>query len=1105
MASAVLRPFADDDLFDAELGAESDGDENIDCTERDGRTRDWADNNSDGEAANSSSDEEAREKRRRVQKKREAKKKSPKPRKAKKAERFSMYSETQRMVRESKVSLPYHVPKAPSISKFLERVPLTDFKEAQGTRIIQKTVELSDPHDHDSSEILVDRDKKDNNNCEISCSTPLHGDTASPNVFNGVKVLKAVTPKLSAATDPFFIDMESPTKQKPVVKSGIQNLRERFIKHTSKPPEKSVKTVEVVESKGSETPSETKPTPKGTMCTPIISDDMLKAATPGTRLQLLKEELQAKMRVRRAENRKVQESQRKLDNEDISEEEEEEEEEDTTDEEDDSDFELRKWNEDNDKKQKGGNTDLDEGNQEENVFLDVEAEESDAGNNYDDGWDIDSGSDGDISDDGEGDDRNSVSGDSLTYKRKAKRKLKELKLSKIDNEEKTMDLFGDSRSHSDAKIDSNDTFPRNDKEEFANEEPASRLCLRLDSVEDDDESHFSFPNSPSSSRNKTKSSFGVQKAMTDISEVSQESSVGCAAGSEFGESVNSLDASSDSSRIQAAQEKDSASKKTPELYSSFSKLRNLIGMPASQDNPSLRKPGKLSQLTLPVEDSQDLFDDTEDSNFKQRENKASAMSPNDFHFSLDEDTQFTQILNTQGFINSNKKSKSKASKDFDNKIDSSPQLDMKELLGLCSGRFSDGEDSTTTKNTRQSNKVQECPRGALFSTQSKEDNFDELLGLCSGKFTDDEVDNLASEEKLEGDTDIREKGERSKGVKEDGVDGDDDDDEREVEEEEEEDQDYFGEKTDKEDESDPEEMILNRKYGKKYGSKKSIFEKRNFLEEEAELSGSDIGSDEDEDIATDDDELEEDSGDEELPSEEELQKQINKVHMKSMHDQDNADLRAVKEMFLPDGDLFTDGQGRTRHFRWKGIDENSQLSLFGSKEMWGNEDEINTELISEEEIQRRKERYERETFIREEMDKHKSHILDIDDSSQDILSKIKDTTSQLPDAPISKPQSIIVDPKSNVTPVIKKKTSSKGSFLKHSKNTLSRLSSLTSNTVNASASARGFVFQTVSPSGKNIPNAKKIQRANSMIDQPASKKPRLDRSMSDSNSVFSML
>lgn len=88
---------------------------------------------------------------------------------------------------------------------------------------------------------------------------------------------------------------------------------------------------------------------------------------------------------------------------------------------------------------------------------------------------------------------------------------------------------------------------------------------------------------------------------------------------------------------------------------------------------------------------------------------------------------------------------------------------------------------------------------------------------------------------------------------------------------------------------------------------------------------------------------------------------------KSIHDQDNADLRAVKEMFLPDGDLYTDGQGRTRHFRWRGIDENSQLSLFGNKEMWGEEDGIATELSTEEEIQRRKERYEREAFLREEM------------------------------------------------------------------------------------------------------------------------------------------
>lgn len=58
-----------------------------------------------------------------------------------------------------------------------------------------------------------------------------------------------------------------------------------------------------------------------------------------------------------------------------------------------------------------------------------------------------------------------------------------------------------------------------------------------------------------------------------------------------------------------------------------------------------------------------------------------------------------------------------------------------------------------------------------------------------------------------------------------------------------------------------------------------MFDRANFLEEEAELSGSDVGSDDDDDGGEGSDEYEEEENDEVLPSNKELQKQINKVHM----------------------------------------------------------------------------------------------------------------------------------------------------------------------------------------------------------------------------------
>ncbi|KAF7257088.1 hypothetical protein EG68_05028 [Paragonimus skrjabini miyazakii] len=114
---------------------------------------------------------------------------------------------------------------------------------------------------------------------------------------------------------------------------------------------------------------------------------------------------------------------------------------------------------------------------------------------------------------------------------------------------------------------------------------------------------------------------------------------------------------------------------------------------------------------------------------------------------------------------------------------------------------------------------------------------------------------------------------------------------------------------------------------------KKTFRMQNFLDEEAELSG-----DENERAyyMDNDDEQEDDSDadlddlglidDENVPSGGRLRRQIERVHQRLQADQDQRELRFLKELYFEDGDLYAEnGRTRQRRFRWRGLESEDPL------------------------------------------------------------------------------------------------------------------------------------------------------------------------------------
>ncbi|KAJ6655582.1 hypothetical protein lerEdw1_004934 [Lerista edwardsae] len=508
--------------------------------------------------------------------------------------------------------------------------------------------------------------------------------------------------------------------------------------------------------------------------------------------------------------------------------------------------------------------------------------------------------------------------------------------------------------------------------------------------------------------------------------------------------------------------------------------------------------GKASEPSLPIEDSQDLYNAT-----PEEKSPVPATGRLHFQFSLEDDTQ-SQLLDADGFLNvgphRNKYQSSKSHLPLASMDENAMDANMGELLGLCSGQFASQDKH---------------PPG---TDPGKKRIVEELLGLCSGKFASQDSPTRASSanSKLEQESslddamaeaaalcsgsfpsDSEEDEQKSKG-KEEEEDDEDEDSNDEMEEEEEEEEDEV--------EVDDEEEVLRQRE-----RPKKKLKLQDFMEDEAELSGSEVGS-EDEYDGEELDVYEEDVIEEALPTDDELQDQVNKIHRKVMLDDDKRQLRLYQERYLADGDLHSDGPGRVRRFRWKNIDDASQTDLFHQD---ADNDEENEEHLDEAEARWRKERFEREQWLREQSDKGKEEEEEeIDENSQFMKLAKKVTVKSLQKkatvaVAIQETKTVSRNPFEAFWPANNPQLKN-GSLLNRPKAVLQKLAAMSDLNPNAPRNSRNFVFQTLSPvkseeaREKSKPQAKK--RALASTAAPSPKRLRLNGDEAqETRSIFQFL
>ncbi|XP_050404155.2 claspin [Patella vulgata] len=519
-------------------------------------------------------------------------------------------------------------------------------------------------------------------------------------------------------------------------------------------------------------------------------------------------------------------------------------------------------------------------------------------------------------------------------------------------------------------------------------------------------------------------------------------------------------------------------------------------------NSHTPKVSRMRSLTMPIENTQDLYDDTQDIYPTDTQPSQS------LNFLL-EDSQ-SQMLDADGFlkVRSSSKQATRRSLGVEDDIPNNTQDNMDELLGLCSGRFAATQNNKTSSKSLFDNDVQPTQDGG---------NMDELLGLCSGVFAATGVEkSQGTKRKLEDDDDDDDE-DSNMSLK--LLSEDEDDDIKKPDEGSDKDVNNDGDSKKMENNSDSDEDVSNIiiKSKKKKGFKNKFGKLRaEFVDEEAELSGSEYESDEDLDIDEDDDILMEEEGDKDNPiNETELRDQVGRAHLKQVIDEDKRELMRFQEMYLPDGDLHTEGAGRMRRFRWSNMDDESQQDMFGQDSDAEGED---GDEEATEELKWRMERFKREKFL-EEQKENEEKVEEESQGEESQIMKFGKCFLQKKDPvgsknPLQKSVSLPVNSSKTIEPTFVKpslKSTKRGSFLNRSKEALAKIAIHTKAKMNPNATkhSRNFVFQVISPEKDKpepqLPLPKTTPK--SVVKKPPAKRQKLASKPTKNNtsSIFKLL